>query len=278
NINMTITPSPAAIHHARTRSRSHLTPADLAAITRGGAPQSASDPTHTWRYESRRDAQPVLEYLYLGPTSVVRDRAFLARAGITMVLVARDARFAGVAARLTAGLRRAVDGLGVEVEAVDVADARALVAVFATAGGVVNGHLLGKERQGARGRVLVCCETGNDRSAAIVAAYLMAMFGLDTVRAVQFMLLQRFCVTMGDDTKFALQAYGDILRARGDVAAGDQGLQGGGGRNGAGVAGSRTKRRIEETSGDAGEDQTDGMMGAMDADRYVGRSFAPFIE
>jgi hypothetical protein len=285
---MTIHPSPAAIHHTRTPSLNHLTPADLAAITHDYAPQTARDPTNTWKYESRRQAQAVLEYLYLGPASVARDRGFVVGQGISMVLVARDARFAALAGGIVNGLRRAVEGTGCVVEAVDVADGRELVGVFSTAAAMVNAHLLA--RAGA-GKVLVCCETGNDRSAAIVAAYLMAMFGLDTVQAVQFMLLQRFCVTMGDDTKFALQAYGDILRARGDVgvmaaaaAAGNQGLQGAGagGGNGTGVIGLRpkqSKRRIEETSGgEAGEDEPDTMMGAMDEDRYVGRSFAPFIE
>ncbi|KAJ4294888.1 hypothetical protein N0V88_005127 [Collariella sp. IMI 366227] len=150
--------------------------------------------------------------------------------------------------------------------------------------GKVNEHLLEvyyarereQQQQGVegRGKVLVVCETGNDRSAAIVAAYLMTMYGLDTVQAVQFTQLQRFCVTLGDDTKYQLQAYGDILRAMGDVGGQSQQLhekqqqQQGGGRGTATLS----KRRMDDDTDD------DEMAGTDDAERYAGRNFAPFVE
>ena len=132
--------------------------------------------------------------------------------------------------------------------------------------------------------MLVVCETGNDRSAAVVAAYLMAMYGLDTVQAVQFMQLKRFCVALGDDFKFQLQAYGDILRARGDVGATGghhyqlgQGQPGGGLSSGA-VTGGNVKRRIDQTMEEAGEKGEDGMAMEMDDERYACRNFAPFVD
>ncbi|KAL2021097.1 hypothetical protein VTK56DRAFT_7516 [Thermocarpiscus australiensis] len=291
---MSITPPASAVH------TTGLSEADLRAVTRGGAAQTARERTHDWRYEARRAAQPVLDYLYLGPASVARDRAFLAREGITMVLAARDARFfAGAAASsllLAEGVRRAVEPLGIATETIDVADGRELVAAFSVAVRRINAHLLGvyraeveraraegrevsEEGEGLRrrGKVLVCCETGNDRSAAIVAAYLMAVYGLDTVRAVQFMLLKRFSVTLGDETKFFLQSYEDILRARGDVGsmAGHQ-SQGGAGVGGGIVA--QSKRRIEETRDEPEDGQQDEVMGEMDDERYACRNFAPFVE
>jgi hypothetical protein len=270
---MTIHPSPSAIHTAA------LSPADLQTITRN-LPQSARDASATWVYESRRRAQPVLDYLYLGPASVVKDRAFLLREGITMVLCARDARFAapGTATAgggmLVMGVKRAVEGMGVAVEGIDVADGRELVGAFSVAAGRVNAHVLGVERDGTgrRGKVLVVCETGNDRSAAVVAAYLMAVYGLDTVQAVQFMQLKRFCVALGDAFKFQLQTYGDILRARGDV--GVMGLQA---RSG-GEVGGNVKMRIEQTMGDAEEGGQGDMEVEMDDERYASRGFAPFVE
>jgi hypothetical protein len=274
DIIMTIHPSASAIHTAA------LSPADLQTITRNLA-QSASDASATWIYESRRRAQPVLDYLYLGPASVVKDRAFLLREGITMVLCARDARFAAAGTAtagggmLVMGVKRAVEGMGVAVEGIDVADGRELVGAFSIAAGRVNAHVLGVERDGTgrRGKVLVVCETGNDRSAAVVAAYLMAVYGLDTVQAVQFMQLKRFCVALGDAFKFQLQTYGDILRARGDV--GVMGLQARGG----GEVGGTVKRRIEQTMGDAEEEGQGGdMVVEMDDERYASRGFAPFVE
>ncbi|KAK4125907.1 phosphatases II, partial [Parathielavia appendiculata] len=271
DIVMTIRPSPAAVH------TTSLSEADLQLITRGFQPQSARDGASAWLYESRRRAQQVLDFLWLGPASAVKDRDFLRREGITMVLCARDARFAGVGGEgmLVTGAKRYVEGMGIEVGGVDVADGRELVGAFSVVVGRVNEHVLAVERDGSgrRGKVLVVCETGNDRSAAVVAAYLMAVYGLDTVQAVQFMQLQRFCVALGDDFKFQLQTYGDILRARGDVGImGEQQQQRGE------VVGANVKRRIEQTVGEAGEEDRGVIMAEMDAERYEGRNFAPFVE
>jgi hypothetical protein len=100
----------------------------------------------------------------------------------------------------------------------------------------------------------------------------MAVYGLDTVQAVQFMQLKRFCVALGDAFKFQLQTYGDILRARGDV--GVMGLQP---RSG-GEVGGNVKRRIEQTMGDAEEGGQGDMEVEMDDERYASRGFAPFVE
>ncbi|AEO60694.1 hypothetical protein MYCTH_2310200 [Thermothelomyces thermophilus ATCC 42464] len=295
---MTIRPSPSAVHTAG------LTQQELYTVTQGLLPQSARDGSSTWVYESRRQAQQVLSYLYLGPASAVKDRAFLEREGITMVLCARDARFAtgtGGEGMLVSGVRRAVEGMGVEVEGIDVADGRELVGAFPVAAAKVNQHLLAvaaaREGVGAGagagaerpGRVLVVCETGNDRSAAVVAAYLMAMYGLDTVQAVQFMQLKRFCVALGDDFRFQLQTYGDILRARGDVGATggqhhhhqqQQQQQGPAqpGEAGNRAPGTAAKRRIEQTMGETDEGGEGDMSMEIDDERYEGRSFAPFVD
>ncbi|KAL2131127.1 hypothetical protein VTI74DRAFT_5538 [Chaetomium olivicolor] len=280
---MTIHPSPRAVH------ATHLSPEQISVITQD-KPQSAHIEVHSsWVYESRRRAQRVLDYLYLGPASAVRDRGFLEREGITMVLCARDARFAAVGAgtgdgMLVACAKRAVEGMGIAVEAVDVVDGRDMVGAFGRAAAKVNAHLLevgyarqrqqqqgmdqGMDQGKRRGKVLVVCETGNDRSAAIVASYLMTMYGLDTVRAVQFTQLQRFCVMLGDETKYQLQAYWDILRAMGDVGGQEQQPH----RAGDGAR-AHVKRRMDD-----GGDPDDEMGGMDDGERYAGRNFVPFVE
>jgi hypothetical protein len=105
----------------------------------------------------------------------------------------------------------------------------------------------------------------------------MAMYGLDTVQAVQFMQLQRFCVALGDEFKFQLQTYGDILRARGDVGVMGQQWQGQEIAGGV-MAGLNVKRRIEQTMGEAEEGGQEEMVVEMDDERYAGRNFAPFVE
>lgn len=271
DILMTIYPSATAAHTTR------FTPAQLLAITQGG-PQRAR--ASVWVYESRRAAQPILDFLYLGPASAAKDRAFLLHKGITMVLCARDARFA-TGGMLVGGARRAVEGSGVVVEGIDIADGSELVGVFSVAARVVNEHLLALAEEGRRGKVLVVCETGNGRSAAVVAAYLMEMYGLGIVHAVQFMQLQRFCVALGDDLKFQLSTYEDILRAKGDVGimSGQQPqVQQQPGDMGWERAGGNVKRRIEQTREDADEEGGDDMVMDMDNERYASRNFAPFVD
>ena len=314
-----------------------LTPADVRAITRGAAPQRARDRATRWVYEARRAAQPVLDFVWLGPASAARDRAFVERERFTLVLAVRDARFAAAnaaapaAARFASGggvggvaggdvlervLRRAVEGLSWEVEVgvVDVGEAGDMVAAFDRAAAAINAHLLAvcRARREPAGKVLVCCETGNHRSAAVVAAYLMAMYALDTVQAAQFLLLQRFCVDLDDDVKHMLQSYGDILRARRDVAAAaaaaaakeeeeeeeeakgaaDQRNDADGRAAAIGITTAiatgtgtgtalQSKRRIDQTQSPPreGEEESDVVMtDEMDEDRYWNRHFAPFVE
>ncbi len=215
---------------------SDLTEEDLAIITRGWT-QEAVDGTMNWQYESRREAQAILDFLYLGPSTVARDRDWLASRGITMVLVARDTTFSQV--RIMS-VEKNCAALGIAAEYIDTTGRMGLVRAFPDAVRKINDHMLeiyrsqavepavpGADKGGhmtiddaegfRRGRVLVCCETGNDRSAAIVAAYIISLFGTDLVKTLQFVTMQRFCAVFDDDTKRLLQAYQDIVLARRDV-------------------------------------------------------------
>ncbi|KAK4460955.1 putative fmi2 protein [Cladorrhinum samala] len=264
---------------------SQLTEADLRLITSGGALQSARDSSNTWKYESRRLAQPIVDFLYLGPSSVVRDQAFLRSAGITLLLAIRDARFEG----MFANLKKTADAVGIDADAVDIIPGQDLIKAFGVVVKKINEHLLrvyrsGQENgdgSGKKGKVLICCETGNDRSALMAAAYIMTVFGLDLVTTVQFMTLQRFCVTFGDDSKFLLQTYEDILRARRDVsrARGEMGPETGDSLK------AQIKRRVEELNGGGmadgeGNGENEGDEGGIgDAERFQGRAgFAPYSD
>jgi protein tyrosine/serine phosphatase len=68
------------------------------------------------------------------------------------------------------------------------------------------------------GKVLVFCESGNDRSATVVTAYLMVLYGLGAVEAMQLVQSQRFCLAIEDGSKNMLQTFEDILKAKRDVA------------------------------------------------------------
>ncbi|KAK1988973.1 dual specificity phosphatase [Colletotrichum cereale] len=266
-----------------------LTSEDLRIITRNKT-QTATDRSVGWSYESRRKAQTILDFLYLGPLSVARDEAWLAKEGITMVIVTRHARVAQ--ARLMS-VDKVAQKLGMVVEYLDVLDNAQLIRGFPEVVAKINGHLLDVYRSQATpvqegqmiidsdnfksGRVLVVCETGNDRSAFVAAAYIMNMYGKDMVSTVQFISVQRFSANFDEDGKRMLQAYEDILNAQRSVSsatrdvprAGHFAVPSGGG-----------KRAIESTFDEGDMQIGDGYTTfTTDRERYQDRGrFAPFVD
>ena len=269
-----------------------LTQADLKTITQ--VQHVAVDQTSKWKYERRREAQLILPFLYLGPSSAAKDKEFLKNEGITMLLVVRDMKSA-MAHLLNAD--KMAQELKIESAAVDVEGPQALIAAFPVAIKYINDHLLSVYRRQAltdpdqtqgnitinpgsfrRGKVLVFCESGNERSACVVAAYIMAMYGMDLVHAVQFVQSQRFCVALGDDMKGLLWSFQDILQAQRDVGkANHQHIEQPKGADSPAIpAGNFVKRHIEDTL-DEDTDMEDA--GEMDEDRFEGREkFVPFVD
>ncbi|KAI1460343.1 phosphatases II [Annulohypoxylon moriforme] len=268
---------------------------DLKIITQNYKEQLAKDSAANWTYESRRVAQPILDFVYLGPSSVARDREWLRKTGITMLLAARDSKMADIRLMAT---ERVAQELGIQSEYVDVSGYNELIRSFPSVVRTINNHMLDVFRGQSidsmkmqveddkmvipqesfrRGKVLVFCETGNDRSAGVVVAYLMSVFGLGMVEACQFVNFRRFCVSIADDLKHVLHSYEGILSAQRVVhqheltnitnqGTGDS-------------TKTRTKRRFDDTI-----DKDEEMGGvdegvALDLDRFMGRrSFVPFVD
>jgi hypothetical protein len=234
----------------------------------GNQPQTPPG-TQWWTYESRRQAQPILPYLYLGPASVARDHAFLRGAGITMLLAARDTRQAQ--ARLLA-VGNSARALGMAADYVDVSGRQELISAIPLAVGKINAHLL--EREG-RGKVLVCCETGNERSAALVAAYVMTMYDADLGQALGFINCSRFCSNFDDEIKFLLRSYGDIIAARRMVWGGRRAENEQPQMMSNPTAKAKAKRGIEDTMDvDDQENETP----ESDLQRFTGRNLTPFVD
>ena len=189
--------------------------------------------SYNWRYEWRRRAQQILPFLYLGPMASAKDKTFLSQEGITMLLAVRTTMSAR--ANLLDGSKVSKD-LEISFHSLDVETNSELIKVFSDAFCAINNHLCGEWRrlasmpavpdsatplvglhQPCTGKVLVYCESGNERSAVVVAAYLMAMYDLTVVQAVQLIQSQRFCASFEDSMKHLLSAYQDTLTARRDV-------------------------------------------------------------
>lgn len=269
-----------------------LTQEDLRKIAQ--VTHTAVDQTRNWKYENRREAQLITPFLYLGPSVAAKDIKFIQVEGITMLLVIRDTMSAQ--ARMLSG-DKVANQLGIASAAVDVSGSQELIAAFPRAIKIINEHLLSIYRQQAltgtghsdgniiidqstfkRGKVLVFCESGNERSACVVAAYMMAVYGMDLVAAIQFVQSQRFCIALDDQMKGLLLSFQDILEAQRFVqkakstgltpvsAVPDPGLFDPGRRN--------SKRHIDDT---IDKDMEVDASGEMDDGRFEGRtSFRPF--
>jgi serine/threonine/tyrosine-interacting protein len=264
----------------------------------------AVDQTSKWKYEWRRSAQMILPFLYLGPLVAAKDRDFLEAVGITMLLSIRDTKSAQ--ARLLCADRVARE-LGIASAAIDVAGTQELIAAFPSATKTINDHLLTVYRSqniyssspgsgsvtinqntAQRGKVLVFCESGNERSACVVVAYIMAIYGMDIIQAVQFVQSQRFCVALDDALKGILWSWRDILQAKRDVREAQTQIQStsynendqpqvlGLDRSADLVsARKKSKRQIEETVDEIEGEES----GGLDRDRFDGRrNFAPFLD
>lgn len=197
-----------------------LTEDEYLFITDNNKPQQGDPNPPQWSYADRHKAHPILDYLSLGPASVVRKPGFLEDAGITMVLAVRDARFpTSFQGALDTAERSGVVAKSVLVDHTE--PGFGLLRVHGEFVRHINRHLLALAESSPwpahRGRVLVVCETGSDRSVLMVGSYIMAMYGLGVVDVVPFMLMQRFCATVTDPYRRALQTLEDLLRARLDV-------------------------------------------------------------
>jgi len=179
-----------------------------------------------WKYDQRREAQMVLPFLYIGPLAAAKNEKYVAETGFTFLISVRST---------ASGPTRAMDATRMAVQYgilpynLDIDSPTDLIRKFPAAIKSINDHLEdtanGKpfhKRENLqpvpiRGKVLVFCETGNERSAAFVAAYLMAVFNIDVVTAVQTVQSQRFSISIDDSTRHALGTFGMLLSAKRDV-------------------------------------------------------------
>ncbi|KAK5175828.1 uncharacterized protein LTR77_000968 [Saxophila tyrrhenica] len=225
-----------------------------------------------WTYERRREAQLILPYLFLGPMTSAKDETWLRKEGITCVLGVRQ-KGAFESKLMNGALRKAAE-MGIEHYTVDLGGHQDLIQAFPSTSAHVQNHVKHMlESTGQMGKVLVFCESGNERSAGVVAAYLMeAHEGVDYIKAMQFTQAQRFCVNFDDGVKRLLQGYWDILCARRQVAAQSTDSQAVNGSANTAVQ-STPKRSLQRD-----EDEDIDGMGGDDVERFGGRTFVPFVD
>jgi serine/threonine/tyrosine-interacting protein len=181
-------------------------------------------PATTWSYAHRREAQAILPYLYLGPTVAAKDKDFLRREGITMLLGVQPPG----KAMFTSAAMSAADVLGIAKATVEASQNQDLIAVFPLVSRAINQHLRELYNRASlnpaggipKGKILIFCSTGCEISAGVAAAYLMENFSnVDYIKACQICSQRRFCCSFDDNLKQILRTYSDILNARRTVAS-----------------------------------------------------------
>ena len=178
----------------------------------------------SWKYEGRRDAQEILPFILLGPATVAKDAAFIQQAGVTLMLAVRDAKMAQRMPRLN-DPARFPSSQGLVTATFDLSNAYDLVRHVRPIMKMINDHLEQSATQvpiksvsDIRAKVLVFCESGNERSAVVVVAYIMIVYGLNAITALQAVQSQRFCINAGEDMKAMLQTFEELLKAERQVA------------------------------------------------------------
>lgn len=238
-----------------------------------------------WAYERRRQAQMILPWLYLGPMMAAKDKAFLEREGITMALAVRAQPNSLV------GAMQAASEVCLEVGSIEALTFYALTPKFPEATRMINTHVakvrqhtLQTKGEATLGKVLVFCESGNEKSAAVVAAYLMETLNdFNHVRAMQICQAQRFCSNFDDTLKNILRSYWDIVGARRAIAASQyqtphRNVQSNGHPQpdslSPTLSSSKPKRSLEEMRDEDADMDSD--VEASDALRFADRDVTPF--
>jgi serine/threonine/tyrosine-interacting protein len=225
----------------------------------------------SWQYSMRRTAQPILPFLLLGPSTVARDVNYVRETGITMLISVRSA----VAARLTPRYMDAStfdSAAGLDTITLDLDTPFDLITRLPQTIKAMNDHLEGTcindmpgKAAKINGKILVFCESGNERSIALVAAYLMTLFGLDVVGAMQIIQSQRFCIAPEDGMKNMLITFEDVLKAKKQVTTHTMGATN---------AVNKTLKRTIDTMYDDDDDMTEGDGNGEDAGAR--KDWAPF--
>ncbi|CAI7642772.1 unnamed protein product [Penicillium pancosmium] len=145
--------------------------------------------------------------------------------GFTLLLAIRNTHSAH--ARLVSGDKAAAE-LGILADTVDVLDNQELISTFPRAIRRINDHVAGtdvpstaipslRDDPSRMRKVLVFCESGNERSASVVIAYIMAMLNMETVPATRMLQQRRFCISIDDAMTRILLSFESILAAKRDV-------------------------------------------------------------
>lgn len=227
------------------------------------APVAYASNRFRWKYESRHTAQAILPFLHLGPAPVARDAMYLMQNNITMVIAVRSAQSARAQPKWL-DPSRFPSCANLQTATFDVDSAFDVIQRIKPILKMMTDHLEARtvnttasSLHDIGGKILVFCESGNDRSPVLIAAYLMLIYGLLWHESLNLIHGFRFSVALSTNMNEMLKTLEGMFRAEADTAAVFSGIQhqhqtqcGGMGHRGA------TKRTIDDAY-DSDETMTD---------------------
>ena len=179
---------------------------------------------YIWKYEFRHKAQAILPYLHLGPAAVARDVVYITQNNISMVIAVRSAQSARTHPKLLdpsrfsscANLQTATFDVDSPFHVI-----QGIQPMIKTMTDHLDAHttirpLTSLEDVG--GRILVICESGNDRSPVLVAAYLMLLYGIAWHESLNLIHAYRFSVSLSGNMNHMLKTLDGMFRAEADTA------------------------------------------------------------
>ncbi|OAA58268.1 dual specificity protein phosphatase 3 [Cordyceps fumosorosea ARSEF 2679] len=213
-----------------------------------------TDGWNKWKYDMRDGAQPVLPYMVIAPTNILKDLNFMTKNKFSLVVILRDKSMAHFPWTTTDAACANLPGVDVlkavvehnsrfaQFELLEYNERRnkksanwnseswnarnGLQKIISI---LVNHRISAEEERvkqqiNAEGdnepteRFLITCASGNHWSPIVVAAYIMAVFDMSSVDAGKFILQYRLsCNDLDISSK--LEAWEQLLKAAGDVTA-----------------------------------------------------------
>lgn len=176
-----------------------------------------------WDYNLRHNAQPILPFLFLGPAPVARDATFITSNGITMAIAVRSAQSAAKLPKLL-NPSRFPSCADIETATFDVDTPYDVITRIKPIIKAMADHIEARNQgqtlsniNDIQGRILVFCESGNDRSPVLVAGFLMIIYGLPWQQALNFIHAHRFSVCLTTGMNEMLQTLEGMLKAEFDT-------------------------------------------------------------
>lgn len=155
-----------------------------------------------WNYEMRREMQEILPSVYLGPYGSAKDRTELTNKGITHVLIVRST------------LERRLDPkfpteLKYQIVEVPEGPTENLILYFPECNACIHQAI----QEG--GKILVHCNAGLSRSAAVVVAFVMESMRMPFTEAIQHVQSRRCCIHISEALHNQLREFETIYQNRG---------------------------------------------------------------